>query len=88
MSAEVSFTATFGETHTTTNAFSYTAMVKVPGSSSMIANAVASTSSISGSYTARYVENWAHAGLKTESISGAVSGLTAYNVEVDYTDSP
>ena len=86
VSAEVSFTATLGETHTTSDAFSYAAVVKVPGNSGVVANAVASSSNISGSYTARYLENWSHAGLVTDSISGNISGLTAYNVTVDYDD--
>lgn len=84
VSAELSFNTSFGATHTVDDTFSYTATVNVPANSSIIVNAVASSYTIAGTYSAVYVEQWAHAGLSTKNISGTIQGLTAYNVVVDY----
>jgi hypothetical protein len=83
-SATVSFSASFGVEHTTSEAFSYTAMVSVPSNSKVTAKATAASYSINGRYTAKFIECWAHAGLVTKVINGTIDGLAAYSVTVDY----
>jgi len=83
---EVSFTATFGQNHSVSEAFSYDAAVSVPSNTTIQANATASSYTINGAYTATYAENWAHAGAVTQTITGTIQGLCAYNVVVNYTE--
>jgi hypothetical protein len=84
VSTELSFSASFGEEHTTSETFSYTAEVSVPSNTAIKAKASATTSIVSGKYTANFIKNWAHAGAIIQPISGTINGLTAYDVEVDY----
>ena len=84
VSTAVSFTASFGGAHTVSETFSYSAIVSVPPNITIQANATAASYYISGSYTATYAENWAHAGAITRQISGTIQGLSAYNVVVNY----
>lgn len=86
VSTEISFNASYGQTHSVSEAFSYSAAVSVPAGATIQANATASSYQISGSYTANYTENWAHAGAVSRQISGTIEGLSAYNVVVDYVD--
>ena len=84
-SAQVSFTATLGVSKTFTNTFSYTANVMVGENQTIQAKAVASSYAVSATFTGTYAELWAHAGAVTKTVSGTLEGVTAYDVNVNYT---
>ena len=84
VSTEVSFSATIGYAKTVSEAFSYTATVAVAPGTSVKATAQATSHSISGSFSAKLSELWAHAGAVTSSINGTISGISAYDVTVSY----
>lgn len=88
VSATMTFEATMGVAKTLTDTFQYNASISVPTNTTIIANALATTYSISGGYSAQFSEVWVHAGAVTKSVSGTISGLTAYDVNVSYTTVP
>ncbi len=84
VSTEISFSVTLGYAKTVSEAFSYTANVDVAPGTSVKASAQASSYTISGSFSAKLSQLWAHAGAVTKSINGSISGISAYDVTVSY----
>lgn len=85
VSATVSLDVTMGVSKAVSKSFAYTAELMVPAGATLQASAMASTYSISGSYSATFAEVWVHAGAVTRQVSGEIDGLSAYDVAVTYT---
>lgn len=88
VSVEISFEYSWGEEYTQSNEFNYSAVVSVPPLTTINAAATATSYQLNGTYTADFVENWAHAGPVVTPINGTVQGLVSYNAEVTYTTVP
>jgi len=84
VSATFSFSATMGVAKTVTKTFTYNANVNVGPGETIQASAIASTYTLSGSYTAFFSEVWVHAGAVTKSVTGTINGVSAYDVSVSY----
>ncbi len=81
---ETTISNTWGEETSLNQEFAYNAEVNVPAKSKIIADAVVSKQKLSGTFSAKMIENWQYGGAIEKNISGDVSGVSAYNVTVNY----
>lgn len=84
VSTEKTISSTWGEETSLSQDFSYNAQVNVPANSKMIADAVVSKQKLSGTFSAKLLENWQYGGVIEKKITGDVRGASAYNVAVKY----
>lgn len=85
-SVEASYSYAWGGSLATSQSFAYDATVTVPAQSSITAQAVVLQSELDMTFTATLTTTRIHTGTKTSTVSGSYSGVSAFDVQVTYTD--
>lgn len=84
LSVQASYEYSWGGSLTTSRQFNYQATVDVPSETSISASVVVLQADLSISYTATYLVERAHSGIKSQPLSGTYNGVSSYDVTVEY----
>lgn len=85
VSAELSFTYTYGQTYTSTKTFQYTAEANVPPQKQLYAVVTATQCNVTVGYQATLTVLYADGTTQFTKFAGSYAGVTSYDVAVDYT---